>query len=364
MRKWIMGVVMLAACASGPERRAPDSGPSIAQLAPARPMRQAGVEHVVFELLVSNPTARSLVLQSMHVTGNGAPRELDAAALADVSVVIGPDGKPVEGLAIPVGGRAVVYRWEVIGAERPTRIEHVIALEGLEPLAIAVPIDDIAVPVWRLPFDGEGWFTANTPSNTSPHRRSLQRFDGALFSAQRFAIDFVRVQGGTFAGDPKLNTSYFAYRQPVVAMADGIVRRVIDGIPENVPGLDSRAVAITYDTLAGNVVMVEHGPGHFATYAHLVPGEIAVREGARVTAGQVLGLVGNSGNSTEPHLHLHVCDAPEVLRCHGTPYAFERFTEIGIVLSPNGPPKVLEPKPRTNALPVDHAVLTLAMEPP
>ena len=64
-------------------------------------------------------------------------------------------------------------------------------------------------------------------------------------------------------------------------------------------------------------------------YAHLQPGSLKVHEGEKVRRGQVLGLVGNSGNSTEPHLHFDLCDANATLACEGLPYAFPSFTVIG-----------------------------------
>jgi murein DD-endopeptidase MepM/ murein hydrolase activator NlpD len=104
-----------------------------------------------------------------------------------------------------------------------------------------------------------------------------------------------------------------------------------DSIPENVPG--GRAVAITLITVAGNHIVVDIGNGHFAFYAHLKPGSLRVRVGDRVKRGQVLGLVGNSGNSTEPHLHFHISDglAPgtSTLGSEGIPYALPSFEVIG-----------------------------------
>ena len=83
--------------------------------------------------------------------------------------------------------------------------------------------------------------------------------------------------------------------------------KVKDGIPENVPGINSRAVPITLEMpLAGNHVILDIGGGRFAFYAHLQPGSLRVKLGDKVRRGQVLGLVGNSGNSTEPHLHFHI----------------------------------------------------------
>ncbi len=110
-------------------------------------------------------------------------------------------------------------------------------------------------------------------------------------------------------------------------MADGVVTEVKDGIPENVPG--QRAVPITLETIAGNHVVVDIGGGRWAFWAHFQPGSIKVKVGDRVKRGQVLGLVGNSGNSSEPHLHFQVQDGASPLASEGVPYAFDSFEVSG-----------------------------------
>jgi murein DD-endopeptidase MepM/ murein hydrolase activator NlpD len=114
-----------------------------------------------------------------------------------------------------------------------------------------------------------------------------------------------------------------------LAVADGTVVATKDGIPENVPGPTSRAVPITLETVGGNHIILDLGNGRFAFYAHLQPGSLRVKNGDKVRRGQVLGLVGNSGNSTEPHLHFHISDANSPLASEGLPYAFSSFEVQG-----------------------------------
>ena len=111
-------------------------------------------------------------------------------------------------------------------------------------------------------------------------------------------------------------------------MGDGVVTEVKDGIQENVPQ-EPPAVPITLETVAGNHVIVDLGGGYFGLWAHLQPGSVRVKVGDHVRRGQVLGLVGNSGNSTEPHLHFHVTDASSCLASEGIPYAFGSFEVRG-----------------------------------
>jgi murein DD-endopeptidase MepM/ murein hydrolase activator NlpD len=76
--------------------------------------------------------------------------------------------------------------------------------------------------------------------------------------------------------------------------------------------------------LAGNYAIVATG-GTYALYAHLAPGSVAVTGGQRVRAGEVLGRVGHSGNSTAPHLHFQLMDSPDPLRASGIPCAFAAY---------------------------------------
>ncbi len=100
-------------------------------------------------------------------------------------------------------------------------------------------------------------------------------------------------------------------------MADGVVTQIKDGIPQNMPEANSQAVPITLETIGGNHVIMDIGNGLFAFYAHMQPGSLRVKVGDKVTRGQVLGLLGNTGNSSEPHLHFHICNANSELASEG-----------------------------------------------
>lgn len=198
----------------------------------------------------------------------------------------------------------------------------------LEAAAVDVVRD---VAVLGPPLRGEGWLIANGPDSVSGHRRGLIAAEGSYAIAQRFAIDHVKLDstGRTYTGDQAKNESYYAEGVDALAVADGVVAATKDGIPENVPGVNSRAVPITLETVGGNYVIIDIGRGRYAFYAHLKPGSLRVRPGDRVRRGQVVGLVGNSGNSTEPHLHFHVMDGTLPLGSEGVPYVYETFELVG-----------------------------------
>ncbi len=143
------------------------------------------------------------------------------------------------------------------------------------------------------------------------------------FSTQTFARN----------GDLSQNANYYGYGADALAVADAVVIGVKDGIAENVPQTKARAVPITPETIAGNYVLLDIGGGRFALYAHLQPQSLKVKVGDKVKLGQVLGLVGNSGNSDLPHLHFHIVNAASPLAAEGVPYVLKSFLMQGIVKS-------------------------------
>ncbi len=163
----------------------------------------------------------------------------------------------------------------------------------------------------RLPVEGE-WFTfwGGDSDRTNHHVRAPD---------QRHAYDLaVWRDGATHAGTGAANTDYWAWGQPVVAPAAGQVVAAVDGIADNQP----LTGGVNTTDPAGNHVLLDVGHGEYVLLAHFQEGSVAVKAGDRVEAGQPLGLCGSSGNSSEPHLHVHLQDSPTALEGFGLPLAF------------------------------------------
>jgi murein DD-endopeptidase MepM/ murein hydrolase activator NlpD len=155
-------------------------------------------------------------------------------------------------------------------------------------------------------------------------------YEGRALFPERFAIDFVRLHdtGGLTNGDPAENGSYRSYGAEAVAVADAQVAAIKDGIPDNVPA-NRAPPGLTLDTMGGNLVVLDLGNRLYAFYSHLQPGSIRVKPGDRVRTGEILGLVGNSGNGNAPHLHFQVSDRPSLLLSDGVPFVFDSFIHEG-----------------------------------
>jgi len=189
---------------------------------------------------------------------------------------------------------------------------------------------------FRLPLEGT-WYVGAGPTLHSHHRTVV---------AQEFAFDFVKMgeRGRTFRDTGEHRTDFLAYGARVFAAADGKVTSVVDSEPETDDDLrkagESRGAYMTRvketqmgrigrgaNAIIGNHIVIEHAPGEYSVYAHLKPGSIKVKAGDRVRIGDAIAQVGTTGNSTEPHLHFHVCDSPEAMLCAGIPV---RFTGIEV----------------------------------
>ena len=300
-----------------------------------------GKWHVVYELHLNNMDRWDYQVTKVEaLSGDAAGRALVAYSGAELEGVMARPGQPgaTEKSKLGAGTMAVVYIWATVDTENavPETMRQRLSVKvgtypeemTIETAAIHVGRGPVAI---SSPLRGNHWLAGNGPSITSGHRRALIPIDGHAAIAQRFAIDWVRIrdEGKTFQGDEKDNKNYLAYGSDALAVADGVVTEVKDGIPENIPGRDSRAVPITLETVGGNHVILDIGGGHFAFYAHLQPGSLRVKLGDKVRRGQVVGLVGNSGNSTEPHLHFHIENGSSPLGAEGLPYSLASFEVVG-----------------------------------
>jgi hypothetical protein len=242
---------------------------------------------------------------------------------------------------IQPGARAVVFMWVElpVAAAKPGSLHHRLLFasprEDATPGDVtltdfAVAVNQSSPPVLSPPFRGGTWLAGAAAGNNSNHRRTITAVDGHIYSAERFAIDWVKVgpNGDSHHDETSRNENFWGYGEPVLAVADGEVTEVVDGIPENTPRVLPKEV--TLDNIAGNHVIVQIAPGQFATVGHLKNGSIKVRLHQHVRRGEVLGLLGNTGNSTAPHMHFQLTDRSSVLQAQGIPFVFAQFTYLGL----------------------------------
>lgn len=182
------------------------------------------------------------------------------------------------------------------------------------------------------PVKSDNWYCANAPAYNTNHQYLTIR-NGKMRIAQRFAVDFKKVDKDSNAlpspfPDTISNKMFYGYGERVYAVAEGIIVDIKDTIPENIPQVNGDiipAVPIRDETVSGNRITLKIKEGCYAFYAHLQPGSIKVKVGDRVRKGQLLGLLGNSGNAVGPHLHFHIGDSNSLNGSEGIPFVFESF---------------------------------------
>jgi murein DD-endopeptidase len=334
------------------------------------PVKAEGKVHLVYEVHVTNFREPDLTLLKFEVIG----RQPDTVILASygpeqIAERLARPGAPAnlkDELVIGGGVRGVMFLWITLdtpyavplklthrltfkapGSEVPVVVEGGEAnISNAKPLILGPPLRDGI------------WVAARGPSNISGHRRALIANEGKAYIAQRFAIDWMKVgmdKRVTPDDHQSKNESWYGYGADVIAVADATVAAINDGIPENVPLSGKMAVAITSATVGGNSVVLNLGGGMYAFYGHLQPGRLKVTVGQKVRRGQLLGFLGNSGNSDAPHLHFHVSDGIPVLGGEGLPFVIPTFHVLGA--SYFDPQKKTPGERRSFEIPLENAVV-------
>ncbi len=201
------------------------------------------------------------------------------------------------------------------------------------------------------------------------HRDSRLITDGKASYPQRYAIDWLMIdeEGLIVKNEIINNKNWTSYGVELLAVANGTVVDIKDGIIENTPLTGEMAVPLTRETFTGNYVVIDIGNNIYAFYAHLIPNELKVKIGDQVTQSQVIGLLGNSGSSDAPHLHFHLeTKSKTTLGGEGVPYYFKEFSQLKkytdnefdtLFEQLNVPLNMLKPSKRFNELPIGNGIV-------
>jgi len=349
------GVVPLAgvkpSLSQGPSGTAPRTTQTTALLVTATNtpwpvMGSDGMAHLAYDLIVTNTTAAPVRLTGIEVLApdGGVLLRLAGETLAARTGPIN-GGEPTD--QVPAGGvvatqiDCVVPPDQVPGQVRP-RLSYDLPADApgrglITSQVIEGPhlASDTRPPlVIAPPLRGGGWLS----SNPGFHRASTSVVNGAHYrKPELFAIDWTRIEEGRpFLGDASRPERWFGFGHDVLAVGEGTVVFVRDGLPEGTPGQRATTLeqAVEY---AGNHVVLQLQPDVWAVYAHLQLGSVRVQVGERVRTGQPLGRVGNSGNSLAPHLHFQLSDtspterAGAIVAANSLPFVLDRYTLRGMV---------------------------------
>ncbi len=185
-------------------------------------------------------------------------------------------------------------------------------LYGLPKEAISNYLNYQTKTELHLPFDEE-WFVYWGG-------RTIQQNYHAAYPDQRFAYDFLQMKNKrSHQGDGTKNEDYYCFGKAVISPGTGVIVEIVDTISENIPGQMNSSYPL------GNHVIISHGHGEYSFMAHFMKGSIIVNTGDKVVAGQEIGLCGNTGNSSEPHLHYHLQTTPDFSQGEGLPAQFIHY---------------------------------------
>ena len=281
--------------------------------------RQADGEWVVLgEALVFNPAGGAgLSRVLLEVLGNdGTIVATRPYVPADFDDMV--DGDP----GLSAGQGAALFLWTTLTDPAPARARVRIELSDARTFDREVPLS-LFEPGFQAhpPVRGGPWVAHNSFG-------AAYHWLGSLFAksarqawvAQRFAIDMVLLDfdGNLFpnTGAPPALEDFYAWGQSVSAIAPGRVAAI------ETHHVDQSLGETDGQNPTGNVVVIEHAPGIYGWYAHLMEGSVAVELGEEIAADAVLGRVGNSGNTNFPHLHIHLSDRFEFAEAQGLPLTF------------------------------------------
>lgn len=341
----LAALLLIAACSPAPENTpagttaAPPAttpaGPSVATPLVARVVAAPipvpltdGKVHLAYELQLTNTLAQDLTLTSVDVrSGDRTLLSLPGDRLDYWTRIIGSTSPTTT-----IGPAQTAFVWLDVALDPdqvvPDQLTH----------AIGVP----------PPLTGRNWLDLNGCCGMTSHRMALNPINGELWAAERFAIDYLQLgpDGRVFTGEMTDVASYQFFGADILAVGDGPVVSTRDDLPEQVPGTLPTGLAL--DEYGGNHIVQYLGGGNYAFYAHLKTGGVKVQPGDQLTAGQVIGALGNSGNTDAPHLHFHIMNTPDPLRSDGLPFVFSSFQLDSRLADtaqdlPDGGPLPLEP---------------------
>ena len=299
----------------------------------------SGRNYLVYELHLRNFADGPLDLKSIEVfasDANGKPlARFEAKKLESILEPIGAGAlakEATERLQLASGQSVVAFLCLAFdrGVAVPAGLRHRIHLADWTAEGPVIETSHTPLRVLAPPVAGADWIADGGPGcNKSHHRVGLLVADGRATISRRYGIDWKQIkQEGTFSGNALDPRSYHAYGENVLAVADGTVLAVHDGLPDNIPRTAagfSSTLPITMDTIGGNDLTLDLGDGQFAYYAHLQAGSLRVKAGDLVRRGMVLGRIGNSGDSREPHLHFQVMNTPSNFAAEGVPYVIDQY---------------------------------------
>jgi len=276
-------------------------------------------------LSVLNATDSSTIFYGNEINLKGRVKRVGVSSKAD-NLILAPGSLGVIYLEfnLPVRntGMHLVHQlgFDLITGKKSTPVSVKGAWIEIAPKASLI----IGPPVRSGP-----WATIYEPSWLTGHRRVFYTVNGTARLPGRFAIDFMKLDSKGRYTDNNEDTirNWYGYGSDVLAVSDGVIASVKNDFPES--ATISKYQSPSPENATGNYISIKIENNQFVFYEHLKPGSIKVKPGQKVKKGEVIAFLGFTGQTTAPHLHLHIAQENSPLGAEGIPFEFEHFTLLG-----------------------------------
>ncbi len=344
----IIGIaVILAAGCTQPvseQKQAPGT-PVVTMTNPVAPIPVASTDgiNIAYELELNTPNDMKFLPEKIEVIDSSTQKILFTPTAEVLAKSFKPAADPpltseemMKGsLKVPTPRISI---WFKVNPDAvPDKLMHRVTLNrtssGLPPVTVTggeVTVrKDVKPVVIGSPMRGPGWAVMETTSGTTHHFLMPVTMYNRTTVDQRYAQDWFYIDpvtGHASNGNVTLASDFYGYGKELLAVANGTVVDTLDGVPDNPI---YKLPPFAFETGTGNNVVIDIGNNKYACYCHIIPGSIKVKKGDSVKEGDVIGLLGNSGQSEIPHLHFEVVtDHPAIMGSEGYPFVFRSFDLI------------------------------------
>lgn len=309
------------------------------------PVESTNGVNIAYELEFSGMENQSFAPETVEVLDADSGQILYAPNASVLSRTAYPASVPPPTASELQNGTAKLQKprisiWFVVNPDTvPDRLTHRVTFNrtawGLTPLVVTggnVTVrKDLSPVVIGSPVKGAGWAIMETTSPVVHHVTTQITMANVTKVPQRYAQDYILLDTATglpFSGNETIARDYYGFGKELYAVGNGTVVYVRDGVKDI--EITTQKPPVTVDSALGNGVVIDLGNKKYACYGHMVNGSVRVKVGDTVTEGQVIGLMGNTGNSDAPHLHFQIItDNPSVLGGEGYPIVYRSFTVTG-----------------------------------
>lgn len=243
-------------------------------------------------------------------------RKLNKKALRDLTLIVSRDPYgnitfiPFTTTVIKPGEEAIIFvEARGSGSAVPASVTVNLTDKKKQVHSISVPLAKTELPeeaMFPLQFSDDDYWIALNTADVPVHRLALYyKDDESRFVSQRHAVDLIQIDGQGRSSRPAGSArkeDYFAWDEEILSPAAGVVMKVVDGNPDMEIGFTDE------EHPGGNYVVIKHAEGWYSLCGHMKQGSVTVAEGETVEKGLMIGRLGNSGNTSEPHLHIQFMD--------------------------------------------------------